>query len=76
LSDIANIIARLEKQRTSIITAISALRALEGTAAPAAPVTRHTAPKKRGKLSAEGRKRIVEAMKKRWAARKAAEKKK
>ena len=42
-------------------------------AAVVAPVTAKPAKKKKRNLSAEGRKRIAEAVKKRWAAQKAAE---
>jgi hypothetical protein len=41
--------------------------------AAAAPVTAKPAKKKKRNLSPEGRKRIAEAVKKRWAAQKAAE---
>jgi hypothetical protein len=74
VSDISNVIARLEKQRSNIDNAISALRNLEGnqTAAPkvAAPQ------QKRRRMSAEARKRIADAVRKRWAEKKAADAKK
>jgi hypothetical protein len=67
---LTGIIAQLERQKTAIERALSALRAVEGSEAPAqvsnAPVTR------RG-MTPEGRKRVSAALKKRWAAKKAAE---
>ena len=73
LSDVTRIISELERQRNAIELAISALQGLEGrkstprtASQPATPT-----PKKR-QLSPEGRKRIVEATKKRWAAQRAA----
>jgi hypothetical protein len=74
LSDISKVIAQLERQRSSIDTAIAALRGLEGSqqsAASAAPAAR-----KRRPMSAEGRKRIADAVRKRWAEKKAADAKK
>ena len=77
-----DIIARLEKQKQAIEKALSALLEVGG-AAPAAPVvpakrayTRRAvkevkAVKKSGGISAEGRKRLADAMKKRWAAKRA-----
>jgi hypothetical protein len=78
------IVARLEQQRDAIDRALSALRDVEGTAAPSAPaaavserpVEQRPAKKKRKRrLSPEGRARLVAAVKKRWAAKKAAESK-
>jgi len=74
VSDISNVIARLEKQRSNIDNAISALRNLEGNQ-PAAPKV-GVAPQKRRRMSAEARKRISEAVRKRWADKKAADAKK
>jgi hypothetical protein len=68
LNDISGIISQLERQRTAIDRALQALRDIEGTGEPA--------PKKRGRkrrMSAEGRARIGEATRKRWAAKRAAE---
>lgn len=67
----------LELQRTRLDEQIQKVRAMlrkggsakaagEVAAAPAAPKT--AAPRKRRKLSAEGRARIAEAQRKRWAA--------
>ncbi len=74
-----DIIARLEKQKQAIESALSALRAADETA-PAAPEVRvkrtYTrravkAVKKSGGISEEGRKRLADAMKKRWALKRA-----
>lgn len=72
--ELTKIVAELKTERGRLDRAIAAL---EGAAAgrsmpvakksaPAAPVAR----KKRGGLTAAGRKRLSEAMKKRWADRK------
>jgi hypothetical protein len=76
------IVVRLEQQRDAIDRALSALRDVEDAAAPSAPaapvsagpVEQRPAKKKRkGRLSPEGRARLIAALKKRWAAKKAAE---
>jgi hypothetical protein len=65
---IATIITQLERQKTAIERALAALREIEGIAPPAkAPVAR------KGGMAPAGRRRISAALKKRWAARKAAE---
>ena len=77
-----DIIARLEKQKQAIEKALGALLEVGGgaPAAPAAPAKRAyrrravkavKAAKKKGGISAEGRKRLAEAMKKRWALKRA-----
>jgi hypothetical protein len=71
------IIARLEKQKDAIDKALAALRGTDEAApAPLEPVVpakrpykRRAAKKKSGGISAEGRKRLADAMKKRWAAK-------
>ena len=67
MSDIAKIINQLEQQRHAIDQAISALRQVgaagPGRKAAAKPLRR----KRRGRLSPEGRKRIAEAARRRWA---------
>ena len=73
MSDISNVIARLEKQRSDIDSAIAALRNLQGNQAPAPKTATH---RKRRRMSAEGRKRIADAVRKRWAEKKAADAKK
>jgi hypothetical protein len=65
------IIAQLERQKRAIDQALSALRDVDGTEAPtqasSAPATR------KGGMTPEGRKRLSAALKKRWAAKRAAE---
>jgi len=75
---ISQIIASLERQRESIEKALAALREVEGAAgAPrrgrprgsgAAPATKQS---RRGRISPEGRKRLAEAMRRRWAVKRA-----
>jgi len=82
MSTLSSLISQLERQRTSIERAISALREAEGSGhAAAASVAAATggATKKRGRrggkrrLSPEGRARIAEAARKRWAMKRAQE---
>jgi hypothetical protein len=64
------VIKQLERQKTAIERALTALRGIEGTL-PALPVS---APAKRkGGMTPAGRRRLSAALKKRWAAKKAAE---
>lgn len=71
------IIKQLELQQAAIGKALAALREVEGLEAPAAAKTEApkatTKGRKRSRLSAEGRARLVAALKARWAAKKAAE---
>ena len=72
--DISNIVAELKSERDRLSRAIAALEgAAIGTAMKkAVAVVRRgpgRPPKRRGGMSAEGRKRLSEAMKKRWAER-------
>lgn len=70
-----DVIAKLEQQRTAIERALAALREVGGVAAspaPAAPAGRAGAAKRKGGMTAEGRRRLSEALKKRWAAKRAA----
>jgi hypothetical protein len=75
--DIADIIKRLEKQKTAIDKAILALQGIdEEDVAPVAAVKRGR-PKKVGRkrvLSPEAKERIAAAQRKRWAATKRAAK--
>jgi hypothetical protein len=78
VNDIAKAISQLERQRATIDHAIAALREVEAltpTAHASSPGPskpgKKTAAKRR--MSAEGRKRISEAAKKRWAEKRAAE---
>ena len=74
------VIASLEKQRVAIEKALEALRDVEnigGGASPGRPrgarkVGRPPAATRRGRISEEGRKRLAEAMKRRWAVKRAA----
>ena len=69
MNDIENVISRLEKQRSAIDRALLALREISGpNTANAQPVSQSTSRKRR--LSPEGRRRIIEATKRRWAAKK------
>jgi hypothetical protein len=67
---LTGIITQLERQRAGIERALAALREVEGAATSdetsSAPATR------KGGMTPEGKKRLIKALKKRWAARKAA----
>ena len=73
------VIKRLEQQRTAIERALTALREVDGTGAEASPETgvapvaakRGRKAKRKGGMTPEGRKRLSEALKKRWAAKRA-----
>ena len=75
-----DVIASLEKQRVAIEKALAALRDVEGggagSAGPGRPkgsgIKRAARPTRRGRISAEGRRRLAEAMKRRWAVKRAA----
>jgi hypothetical protein len=72
VNNVNNIIDQLEKQRSAIDRAISALREV-GEPATIAPNTTARDQTQRGRhLSPEGRRRIIAATKKRWAAERAA----
>ena len=76
MNDIARMISKLELQRATIDRAISALREIEQqnptpfTGPPAASAKNK--PQKR-RLSAEGRRRIIEGNKRYWAKKRAVE---
>ena len=81
MNDIERVISRLESQRASIDKALAALRDLDA-AKPAAAAGAVAAPKpgekpkvkrKKSRLSPEGRQRIIDAAKKRWAEKNAAD---
>jgi hypothetical protein len=78
LNNFRDIINRLEAQKASIDKAIAALREFDDDSAVSPAPKKVTASKKTTKkrvMSDEGRERIAEASRKRWAAvRKAAEK--
>ncbi len=65
--DIGKILAELRSERERIDAAI---RALEAVGAGKGRISRQRNGRRRRHLSAEGRRRISEAMKKRWAERK------
>jgi hypothetical protein len=67
------IIAQLEHQRVAIERALAALREAEGIEAPASsPLPSSGVATRKGGMTPEGRKRLSAALKKRWAAKKAA----
>jgi len=70
------IIAGLEQQKSAIERALSALRDIESPGPASAPAPKQTpsgvASKRRGGISAEGRRRLAEAMKRRWALKRTA----
>jgi hypothetical protein len=76
LNDIQSIISDLERQRQAIDRAIAALRDVSGpqgiVAKRSTPVTGKKAARRRG-ISPEGKARIAEAQRQRWAAKRAAE---
>lgn len=66
------IIDSLERQKSAIDNALEALRGIEvNGGVPAQPATRAVA-KRKGGMTPEGRRRLAEAMKRRWAAKRAA----
>jgi hypothetical protein len=79
VNDLKGIISQLERQRTAIDRALSALQQVTG--APEAKRStggstdnqQMTRTKRKGRLTPAGRRRLSEAMKKRWAAKRAAE---
>ena len=79
MTDLQQIINELEQQKAAIDTALAALRGLTADApqrrGPGRPPGKRgpgRPPKKRSNISEEGRQRIAEALRKRWAAKKAA----
>jgi hypothetical protein len=79
IGNFKEIIARLEAQKGAIDQAIAVLRAFEDDAVgtPVIPIVDRTAKNTGTKrvMSEEGRRRIADAQKKRWAAKKRAAKK-
>jgi hypothetical protein len=73
VNDVESIISKLEKQRSAIDRAISALREITGSPATGPDVAESKTKTKKRHLSPEGRKRIIEATKRRWAAKRTAE---
>jgi len=73
VNNVENVISQLETQRSAIDRAISALREATGKS----PLAKFASPSGNGQsrkrhLSPEGRRRIIEATKRRWAAKRAA----
>ena len=64
-----SIITQLERQKAGIEQALAALREVDGTPADEPNVT--TPATRKGGMTPEGKKRLVEALRKRWAAKKA-----
>ena len=71
MNNVENVISQLEEQRSAIDRAIAALR--EVNASPSSGTQAHPSKTKKRRLSPEGRRRIIEATKKRWAAKRLAE---
>ena len=69
MNDIDNVISRLEKQRSAIDRALLELREISGPDTSNAQPASQSKSRKRH-LSPEGRRRIIEATKRRWAAKK------
>jgi hypothetical protein len=70
VNNVENVISQLEKQRSAIDRALSALREITGSAATRVDGHRISQSKtKKRHLSPEGRRRIIAATKRRWAAK-------
>ena len=70
MNNVENVISQLEKQRSAIDRALAALREITGSAATRVDGHRISQSKtKKRHLSPEGRRRIIAATKKRWAAK-------
>jgi|GEM_PF-2807215 len=73
-----DIIGKLEQQRTAIERALTALREIDGggseteDVAPAVASGGATRAKRKGGMTADGRRRLSESLKKRWAVKRAA----
>jgi hypothetical protein len=67
--NIAGIVSELKTERTRIERAITALEGLSPNGAVSPQQTKAASTRKRGGLTAAGRKRLSEVMKKRWAER-------
>ena len=68
---LTSIIAQLERQKAGIERALVALREVDGTATDELNVTSPAT--RKGGMTPEGKKRLIKALKKRWAAKKAAQ---
>jgi hypothetical protein len=71
-----DIIARLEEQKSAIERALSALGQIEGSGVQSreekSPAPRKVRTKRKRRITPEGRKRLAEAMKRRWAVKRTA----
>jgi hypothetical protein len=84
LTDLTTLIAQLEEEKSAIETALDALRRVAGTTTvkrgPGRPPGKKAAGRPRkatgSRITEEGRKRLAEAMRKRWAAKRAGTRKK
>ena len=74
VTEIENMIAHLERQRTRIDTALEALRGLSDAVEPEAKPVEVQKDKRRS-TSSEGRQRQIEGMRRYWAAKRTAGKK-
>jgi hypothetical protein len=74
VNNVENVISQLEEQRSAIDRAISVLREVnDSSAAPTGVHPRVQGKTGKRRLSPEGRRRIIEATKKRWAAKRLAD---
>ena len=72
MNNVENAISQLEKQRSAIDRALSALREVTGAAAASSAGNGIPQGKRKKRhLSPEGRQRIIEAIRRRWAAQRA-----
>ncbi len=75
---LTDVIRGLEKQKTAIERALAALRDVDGTTVESSPLAVAAVPARRGRakrkggMTPEGRRRLSEALKKRWAVKRAA----
>jgi hypothetical protein len=71
-SGLSDTIMQLEQQKAAIDKALAALHGLDGSAPVQAPAPAHTPAKRKGGMSPAGKRRLIAALKKRWAAKRAA----
>ena len=72
MNDLDNIVANLERQREAIDKALEALRGVSGASTDVGRPAARKAANKRTGLTEEGRRRLSENMRKRWAAKRTA----
>jgi hypothetical protein len=70
-NSLTEVIRRLEEQKAGIERALAALRDIEGTAEETTPSTTGRRGRRKGGMTPEGRRRLSEALKARWAAKRA-----